>query len=151
MMIPKLGKRTKNLQNKDFRKILDFSIFLEAVSEPFSLQIEDRSRFCLGGSWGGNYMSPKVLSKTWAFLSVHFRPSNWSWNEYRSCVSLRRGGKSSLFAYQIPTPARLSVTMVLKIHTKTCMVMILKVWIVMMPEGDSPVAPIQWDARNKTC
>ena len=149
-MIPKLGKRTKTCKTEISGKSLISPFFQRQFRSPFPYKLKTEVDF-LGGLVGGSIWAPKFCQKPRLFWVYTFRPSNWSWNEYKSCVSLRRGGKSSLFAYQIPTPARLSVTMVLKIHTKTCMVMILTLWIVMMPEGDSPVPPIQWDARNKTC
>jgi hypothetical protein len=84
---------------------------------------------CLGGLVGGSIWAPSKCQKHKLFWVSSFRPSSWPRNGYKSCVWLRRGAKSSLLAYQIPTPARLSVTMVLKINTKTCMMMTLTLWM----------------------
>ena len=63
MMIPKLGKRTKTCKTEISGKSLISPFFQRQFRSPFPYKLKTEVDF-FWGARGGEYMSPKILSKT---------------------------------------------------------------------------------------
>ena len=133
----KTQKTLKQYENLDLKKINDFYTFLElAQKASFSFTDEEQRGQKSEGLWGVVEQPWQNPKNTTLFEHVAFCGSSCPDTAAKRACGLSGLGNSSFCICQTPTPGRISVTMVLKIHVKTYIKITLMVFmfvIILLP------------------